>query len=105
MESFESVVSGEVSFTNIVNGSITTVTLSDTELEVGDRDVGSFLAGDPILEEGTYNMVFTSVDTAGNTGRDTIANYTYDITSSSAVVTTLNYLLARPDRYNYGNLQ
>ena len=53
----ESVVSGEVSFTNIVNGSITTVTLSGTELEVGDRDVGSFLAGDPILEEGTYNMV------------------------------------------------
>ncbi|MEL1230511.1 MAG: Ig-like domain-containing protein, partial [Candidatus Neomarinimicrobiota bacterium] len=91
----ESVVSGEVSFTNIVNGSITTVTLSDTELEVGDRDVGSFLAGDPILEEGTYNMVFTSVDTAGNTGRDTIANYTYDITSSSAVV-TYSELFASP---------
>ena len=32
-------------------------------------------------------MVFTSVDTAGNTGRDTVANYTYDTTSSSAVVT------------------
>ncbi|GIR57316.1 MAG: hypothetical protein CM15mP64_7280 [Candidatus Neomarinimicrobiota bacterium] len=43
----ESVVSGEVSFTNIVDGSITTVTLSGTELGEGDRDAGSFLAGDP----------------------------------------------------------
>ena len=40
-------------------------------------------------------MVFTSVDTAGNTGRDTIANYTYDITSSSAVV-TYSELFASP---------
>ena len=91
----ESVVSGEVFFTNTVDGSITSVTITGSELVAGDRDAGSFLAGDPVLEEGTYNMIFTSVDTAGNTGRDTIVNYTYDITSSNAVV-TYSELFASP---------
>ena len=91
----ESIDTATVTFENLVDGSKTEVGLIGLERVAGDRDAGSFLSGDPDLAEGLYNMIFTSVDTAGNTGRDTISNYTYDTTSSTANV-TFSQLFASP---------
>ena len=91
----ESIDSGTVTFNKLSDGTNIDVVLTDLESQAGDRDVGSFLSGDPDLTEGLYNMIFTSVDTAGNTGRDTISNYTYDTTSSTAII-TFSELFASP---------
>ncbi len=91
----ESVDTGYVTFNKLADGSNVNVPLVGLERVAGDREAGSFSSGDPVLTEGLYNMIFTSVDTAGNTGRDTISNYTYDTTSSTAIV-TFSELFASP---------
>ena len=91
----ESIVSGDLTFNKLEDGSNIVVPLIGVERNRGDKAVGSLLSGDPDLSEGLYDMIFTSVDTAGNTGKDTISNYTYDTTSSAATV-TFSELFASP---------
>ena len=63
------------------------IPLLGTEREEGSRAAAGFTAGDPILSEELYDVIFTSIDTAGNTGLDTVSNYTYDITPPEVLVT------------------
>ena len=91
----EAIDTGYVTFNKLDDGSNIVVPLIGIERNRGDKTVGSLLSGDPNLSEGLHNMIFTSVDTAGNTGIDTISNYTYDTTSSAATV-TFSELFASP---------
>ncbi|MBC8400661.1 MAG: T9SS type A sorting domain-containing protein [Candidatus Marinimicrobia bacterium] len=66
----------------IVND-VTTI-LSVNELLSGPKSE-SDLNDPPALVDGTkYDIIFTAIDSAGNTGRDTILSVTYDVTPPSA---------------------
>jgi len=99
----EPVDSGTVAFNNLADETSIIVTLAEPERAAGDRETGPLSHMDSILTEeglddlpeGLYDMIFKSFDAAGNTGRDTISNYTYDITSSTATV-TFSQLFASP---------
>jgi len=85
----ETVETGSVLFSQQSGpGTDVTVTLDATELVAGTREPASFIGGDPALVDGTiYNLIFTSTDTAGNIGQDTVANVSYDTTTPTVDVT------------------
>ncbi|MDP6169628.1 MAG: hypothetical protein QF780_06450, partial [Candidatus Marinimicrobia bacterium] len=99
----EPIDSGTVTFKNLADETSIIVTLAEPERAAGDREAGSLSHMDSILTveglddfpEGLYDMIFKSFDAAGNTGRDTISNYAYDTTSSTATV-TFSQLFASP---------
>ena len=93
----ESIDTGWVVFNKLSDGTKLNIPLLGIERVAGDKDAGSFLSGDPVLSEESYDLVFTSIDTAGNTGRDTISSFTYDITSPEATV-TFSELFASPEQ-------
>ena len=66
----ETIESGSVAFKQKSGpGNDVTVTLDATELVAGVHEPGTFTVGDPALTDGTiYDIIYTSVDTAGNTG-------------------------------------
>ena len=81
----EDISSGNISFERISGPGVNVNSdLSLTELSSGVHDPSS-LNSVPNLVDGTkYDIIFTSADTAGNTGNDTIASVTYDISPSYA---------------------
>lgn len=85
----ETIESGSVTFKQKSGpGSDASITLDATELVAGVHAPNAFTVGDPALTDGTiYDIIYTSIDTAGNTGLDTIANVTYDITAPIVTLT------------------
>ena len=83
----ESIDTGYVTFNKLSDGSNVILPLDSLEQISGVRDPDTLSSGIPAISEGLYNVIFTGVDAAGNTGNDTISNYTYDTTSSTAVIT------------------
>ncbi|HIF28964.1 MAG TPA: hypothetical protein EYQ40_10660, partial [Candidatus Marinimicrobia bacterium] len=85
----ETIESGSVIFKQKSGpGSDVTIILDATELVAGVHAPGTFTVGDPLLTDGTlYDIIYTSIDTAGNTGLDTIANVSYDITAPIITLT------------------
>ena len=45
-----------------------------------------------LIDQALYNIIFTGIDVAGNTGKDTVKNVKYDVTKPTAIITytTLN---------------
>ena len=78
-----SIVSAEITFNSLDGNPNETVTIGANDLVEGDRPVG-ILPGwnnDPYtipIAEGLYDVIFTSLDSAGNVGNDTISSFTYD---------------------------
>ena len=83
----ESIDSGHVEFKNQKDGTTSIVPLDSIENLVGPKTPSAFLLGDPPITEGIFDLIYTSIDTAGNIGRDTISNYTYDTTSATGIIT------------------
>ena len=94
----ETVDSASVVFESVSGpGNNVSVALSGIELSEGVHAPTNFIAGDPALSDSTvYNIIYTSLDTAGNEGNDTIANVTYDISKPIAIV-TFDQLFASAD--------
>lgn len=94
----ETVESASVNFENVSGpGNNVSVILSVNELLEGIHEPTSFNAGEPALSDSTvYNIIYTSLDTAGNEGNDTIANVAYDISKPIATV-TFDQLFASAD--------
>ena len=85
----ETIDSGSVVFEKISGpGDDVTAILEGIELEEGEHTPGVFADTNFALTEGTiYDIIYTSVDAAGNIGLDTVANVNYDTTGSSATLT------------------
>jgi len=85
----ETIDSGSVVFEKISGpGDDVTAILEGIELEEGEHTPGTFADTNFALTEGTiYDIIYTSVDAAGNIGLDTVANVNYDTTGSSATLT------------------
>ena len=88
----ESIVSAQVTFNNLGDNSSESVSLGAIDLVEGDRPAG-LLPGwnnDPYtipIAEGLYEVIFTSLDSAGNIGNDTLSNFTYDTLRPTADIT------------------
>ncbi|MDG2265612.1 MAG: Ig-like domain-containing protein, partial [Candidatus Marinimicrobia bacterium] len=85
----ETIESGSVQFKQKSGpGSDASIILDATELVAGVHAPGAFTVGDPLLTDGTiYDIIYTSIDTAGNTGLDTITNVSYDTTAPNVTLT------------------
>ena len=85
-----SIVSAEIQFLNLDNNASYTATLNGAnDLDEGDRDPGivdDWGANNIPLTEGVYQVVFNSLDFAGNIGNDTLTNFIYDLTSPNAEI-------------------
>ena len=83
----EGITSGTVIFEQSSGpGSDVNFNLSGTELSAGIHNSSSF-NGTPILTDSTvYNIIITSIDTAGNTGIDTISSLTYDVSKPNVAL-------------------
>ena len=95
----ETIESGSVAFKQKSGpGSDTSIVLVGTELVAGIRAPNAFTGFvDPFLIDGTiYDIIYTSIDTAGNTGLDTIANVSYD-TTAPIVTLTFDQLFSTED--------
>ena len=85
-------MSAEITFNSLDGNPNETVTIGANDLVEGDRPVG-ILPGwnnDPYtipIAEGLYDVIFTSLDSAGNVGNDTISSFTYDTLRPSAAIT------------------
>ncbi|SVE48788.1 uncharacterized protein METZ01_LOCUS501642, partial [marine metagenome] len=97
----ETIESGSVAFEKKSGPGIdTTLILDATELVAGERLHSAFANyGESFLEDSTiYDIIFTSIDTAGNIGLDTIANVSYDTTAPKI---TLTFDQLSRDNYTY----
>ena len=98
----EELASGIVTFDNQGADNIEdiSVDLQGTELtNLGLTDPAALQNPiDPSLDDGAiYNIIFSGVDIAGNTGRDTVKNVTYDITKPTTVISYSRYFATDGD--------
>ena len=84
------IVSGEIEFFNFNSNQTFTAQLTNpTDLVEGDRAAGiidNWGANSIPLSEGVYQVIFKSLDFAGNEGADTLTSFTYDLTNPNAEI-------------------
>ncbi|MFH1852934.1 MAG: Calx-beta domain-containing protein, partial [Candidatus Neomarinimicrobiota bacterium] len=88
----EDLLSGSILWSRVAGpGGTVTSTLAGAELAAGTRAV-ALVTNDPALTDGArYDMIFTGIDSAGNSGTLTVEDVTYDVTDPSVELTYSQY--------------